>query len=507
MKKVYTVFLAALMSVSLVHAELWMPAIFSDHMVLQREQANPVWGTAEPGQTVTVSIAGQRHETRADSEGNWRVELAPLPAGGPHELSVEAADRRAFEDVLVGEVWFCSGQSNMQWSVERSNAAAIEIASANHPEIRLISVPRKGTQVPQRDFKGAWEVCSPETVREFSAVGYFFGRRLHNALGVPVGLVDLSWGGSAAEAWVPREALEADPRYAEYLAENDREVDGYTDAVHAEKTAAWEEAVAAWEAEGREGRRPRAPRDPRYSNKRPGNIFNGVVHPVIGYGLRGNIWYQGESNTGREPQTYGHLFPLVIDTLRAEWGQGEFPFYWVQLADYREESPVPQDEGWARLRELQTMTLDAVENGGQAVIIDVGEGRDIHPRDKHTVANRLVRIALARDYGFDIPYQSPRFASLEVEGDRATVRFDHVTEQGLYAFDTTTVQGFAVAGEDRVFHWAEARIAGPDQDKVEVWSEAVPNPVAVRYAWGQNPVSNLYDREGLPVTPFRTDDW
>lgn len=484
-----------------------MPAIFTDHMVLQRELANPVWGTAVPGQAVTVTIDGQSVTTKADEAGNWRVELAPLPAGGPHQLAVEAGTVRVIDDVLVGEVWFCSGQSNMEWPVEKSNEAAIEIVSANHAQIRFLKVPRVGTQEPQRDFEGAWSVCSPESVGQFSAVGYFFGRRLHEALGVPVGLVDLSWGGSAAEAWIPRELLEGDPRYTNRLAQIDAALEGYTDAVHAEKVAEWEQAVADWESSGREGRRPREPRDPRYDNKRTGNIYNGVVHPVLGYGLRGNIWYQGESNTDRDPRTYDHLFPLVIETLRERWGHGDFPFYWVQLADFRAESPEPQDEGWARLREHQTMTLDAVSNGGQAVIIDVGEGRDIHPRDKHTVANRLARIALARDYGFDVNYQSPRYESMRVEDGRATITFKHVTDQGLYAFDTSEVHGFAVAGEDRVFKWAEAKIVGERKDQVEVWSDEVPNPVAVRYAWAQNPVCNLYDREGLPVTPFRTDDW
>lgn len=505
MSKLLRYLILFLLGLNLAQAELWLPAIFSDHMVLQREQANPVWGAAEPMQMVTVGIAGQVHTVQADAAGNWRVKLAPLPAGGPHQLVVEAGERRVIEDVLVGEVWFCSGQSNMQWTVQKSNEAAIERASANFPEIRFIKVPRKGTQVPQRDFEGAWAVCSPERVGDFSAVGYFFGRRLHHALGVPVGLVDLSWGGSGAEAWVPRESLEEDPRYASFVEQQDALVGAYSDAVHAEKLAEWKQKYAAWEAKGREGRRPREPRDPRFDNKRPGNIYNGVVLPVAGYGLRGNIWYQGEANTDREPRTYDHLFPLVIKTMREVWGQGDFPFYWVQLADFRAESPEPQDEGWARLREHQTMTLDAVPNGGQAVIIDVGEGRDIHPRDKQTVANRLARIALARDYGFDIHYQSPRYASMEVVDGRVLVDFDHVTEQGLYAFDTREVRGFAVAGDDRVFHWAEAKIVGKDQ--VEVWSEEVPNPVAVRYAWAQNPVCNLYDREGLPVTPFRSDDW
>ena len=229
-----------------------------------------------------------------------------------------------------------------------------------------------------------------------------------------------------------------------------------------------------------------------------------MVHPTIGYGIRGFIWYQGESNAERAID-YAHLFPLMIQTLRDKWGQGDFPFYWVQLADFQDESAEPQDHGWAYLRESQAKTLDLLPNTGQAVIIDACEGRDIHPRNKQTVANRLARIALARDYGFDMSYQSPRFTEMTPEVGKAILTFSPLSSGGLYAFDTKEVKGFAIAGEDRQFVWADAKIVGKDQ--VKVWSDAVPNPVAVRYAWGVNPVCNLYDRNGLPVTPFRTDDW
>ncbi len=489
-----------------VRAELWMPSIFSDHMVLQRAQANPVWGAAEPGATVTVSIGNQHHEATACAEGNWRVHLEALPAGGPHQLRVSAGNELIFEDVLIGEVWFCTGQSNMAWPVRRANEAAIEIASANHPQMRLIKVPHVGTQTPQRDFEGAWMVCAPETVADFSAVGYLFGRRIHDALGVPVGMVDLSWGGSAAEAWVPRERLEPFEKYDSYLKRSDHRVEGYTDAFHATRVADWQAAVAAWEASGREGREPRYPRDPRYDNKRPGNIFNGVVHPVLGYGLRGMLWYQGEENASRN-QTYAHLSALVIENFRERWGQGTFPFYWVQLASFRARNPEPEDTRWARLREQQTATLDLVENGAQAVIIDAGEALDIHPGDKHTVANRLARIALARDYGFDVPYQSARYAAMTVADGRVTLTFEHMEARSFQTIDVPQPMGFALAGEDRVFHWAEARIVGENDDQIEVWSEAVADPVAVRFGWADNPAFNLFDNAGLPVTPFRTDDW
>lgn len=506
--KPYTITLALSLAFSLIctaaTAAVSVPSLFTDHMVLQRDLENPVWGKADPGEKVTVEIAGQAHSATADANGEWTVTLAPLTAGGPHELVIRGENTLTLTDVLVGEVWFCSGQSNMQWPVSNSNHAELEIASANYPEIRLLTVPLKGRQEAQDDFDSRWRICSPETVPGFSAVGYFFGRRLHNTLGVPVGLIDNAWGGSSAEAWVPREVLEAFPRYEAYIASYDERCEGYTDEVHAQKVAEWKEAVAEWEKNGSRGGKPRAPGDPRYDQHRPGNIYNGMIHPTVGYGIRGFIWYQGEANAGRA-EDYAHLFPLMIRTLRDSWGQGDFPFYWVQLADYQSESPEPQDHAWAHLRESQTKTLDALPHTGQAVIIDAGEGRDIHPRDKQTVANRLARIALARDYGYDMSHQSPRFTEMTTEEGQVLLTLGPVSGGGLYAFDTPEVKGFAIAGEDRRFVWAEAEIVGKDQ--VKVWSDAVPNPVAVRYAWGVNPVCNLYDRNGLPVTPFRTDEW
>jgi len=487
-----------------LQAEVSLPNIFGDHMVLQREIQNPVWGKAEPGEKVTVSIGGQQHETSADDKGRWRLKLDPLAAGGPYELTVQGENTLTFKDVLVGEVWFCSGQSNMQFRLVNSNDADVEIASANYPQIRLLRVPSVGRQEPQDNFKGEWEVCSPEAVKDFSSVGYFFGRRLHQTLGVPVGLVNNAWGGSSAEAWVPREVLEADSRYAAYIKDRDKKCEGYTDEVQAERVAEWKVQTAEWENNGKQGSKPSYPSDPRYDQHRPGNIYNGVLNPTIGYGLRGVIWYQGESNAGHA-KSYGHLFPLVIQTMRDAWGQGDFPFYWVQLADFTAESEQPQDHGWSHLREAQTMTMDVLPNTGEAVIIDLGEGRDIHPRKKQAVANRLVRWALAKDYGYDMACQSPRYSDMTIEGNTVTLTFDPVSSGGLYTFDVNEPLGFAIAGEDKQFVWAKAKLVG--QNQVQVWSDAVEQPVAVRYAWAANPVCNLYDRNGLPVTPFRTDEW
>jgi sialate O-acetylesterase len=387
----------------------------------------------------------------------------------------------------------------MQWPVSAADDADLEIRTAKFPQIRLITVPNKGTQEPQKDFQGKWQVCSPESVPGFSAVGYFFGRQLYETLGVPIGLINDAWGGSACEAWVPRERLAADPKYKDLLASWEEREKNY-----AEAKKAFEDEVAKAKAEGKPAPNPgRNPDGLMRGNSRPGNIFNGVLLPTIGYGIRGVIWYQGESNAGRAYQ-YRDLFPLMIQTWRELWGQGDFPFYWVQLADFMEEKPEPVDSAWAELREAQTMTLKRLPRTGEAVIIDLGEGKDIHPRNKQGVAKRLARWALAKDYGVDVPYQSPTYKSMEKKDGKVVLTFEHV-DGGFRPFDVAAPRGFAIAGADRKFVKAEAKVVGPD--KVEVWSPQVAQPEAVRYAWADNPVCNLYSARGLPTTPFRTDDW
>lgn len=478
--------LALSLGLAPARADVTMPQIFGSHMVLQRDQKDKVWGWAEPREEVTVQIAGQTKTAKADGDGAWAVQLDPLPAGGPHTMTVKGKNTLSFDDVLIGEVWLCSGQSNMQFEVGQANDGDLETLTADYPKIRLISVPQVGTQEPQKDFQGKWEPCTPETARHFSAVGFFFGRTLYQALDVPIGLIDDSWGGSAAEAWVRRDLLEKDPKYKDLL-------------------ASWAEREQQYEKiKGEESKQSKGLEGLMRGNHRPGNIYNGVLKPTIGYGIRGAIWYQGESNAGRAYQ-YRDLFPLMIQSWRDEWGIGDFPFYWVQLADFLAEKPEPADSAWAELREAQTMTMDRLSNTGQAVIIDLGEGRDIHPRNKQGVANRLVRWALAKDYSIDVPYQSPSYQSMEKHGNVVVLSFDHAGEGGLYAFDTPELQGFTIAGEDKVFHPAQAKIVAPNQ--VEVWSDEVTAPVAVRYGWADNPVVNLYGRNGLPATPFRTDDW
>ncbi len=477
----------------MARADVSLPNIFGDHMVLQQQHENRVWGKAAPGEQVTVSIGDQAHKATAGDDGNWQVSLRPLPVGGPYELNVQGNNKVTVSDVLVGEVWICSGQSNMEWRVNNSNDPDMVKAAANYPTIRMINYPNTGSQEPIWTHEGVdWMVCSPETVGEFSAVGYFFGRQLQNTLGdVPIGLINNSWGGSACDAWINRDLLTADESYKPTL---DR---------WRGMEAQYEELAAVSEPNEQQERQLNGLRRQMRGNHRPANIYNGVLKSHLGYGIKGAIWYQGESNASRAYQ-YREMFPLMIQNWRDVWQQGDFPFYFVQLADFRDESADPQESDWAELREAQTMTLAKLPNTGQAVITDLGEAHDIHPKDKQNVAKRLARWALAKDYGIGIPYRSPEFKSAEVKGNRIIVTLDHVGG-GLDTFDVRRPVGLAVAGEDKVFKWAEGKIVG--KDRIEVWSTDVASPVAVRYAWADNPVCNLQSREGLPVTPFRSDDW
>ena len=406
-------------------ADVKLPAIIGPHMVLQRGQEDRLWGWADPGERVTVKVADQTKRARADDDGKWTVTLDPLEAGGPYTLTFVGKNTITIGDVLVGEVWLCSGQSNMEWPVASANDADLEIRTANYPEIRLISVPKVGTQEPKDDFEGEWKVCSPETVGDFSAVGYLFGRRLHQALGVPVGLIDDSWGGSACEAWIRRDLLEDDPKYRSLMDRWDQIESNVSKAQgeYEKKLADWKEAAAKARAEGKQPpRQPQSPDAVLRGNARPGNIYNGVLKPTIGYGIRGAIWYQGETNASRAYQ-YRDLFPLMIQSWRDEWGIGDFPFYWVQLADFRPEKPEPADSDWAELREAQTMTMAKLPNTGQAVIIDLGEAQDIHPRNKQDVANRLARWPLARRIRPRHPVPEP---DVPIDGDEGEQGRPHV---------------------------------------------------------------------------------
>jgi len=491
-----------------LRAELKLPAIIGPHMVLQQKQADPVWGWDNPGTKVTVAFAGQTKTAVAGPDGKWTVKLDPMPANDRSQSMTITTDAQKLEikDVLIGEVWMCSGQSNMGFRLQDEWNGDLEAAASKLPNLRLIRVPNVGRQELQTDFQGAWTNATPETAARFSAVGFLYGRYLHQILGVPVGLIDNSWGGSAAEAWVRRASLEQDSRFAELMTRTvKQEAYEQSDKAKADYAAAMKKYQAAAAQAKAAGlpipRAPESPADWLVGRSRPGNIFNGMVFPTRGYGIKGVIWYQGESNAGRAAE-YAQLFPFLIEQWRKEWNQGDFPFYWVQLANYLKRPAQPGEaSNWAELRESQTRTL-SLPNTGQAVIIDVGEGKNIHPKDKHDVAARLVRWALVKDYGFKLPYHSPEFKSLEIKGGKAVVTLD-CFGSSLRTFDVAEAVGFAVCGTDQAWHWASGKLLGTD--RVELTCAEVKNPVAVRYAWANNPACNLTSLEGLPVTPFRTD--
>lgn len=487
-------------------ADVRLPAVFTDNAVLQRDIPVPVWGWADQGEQVTVKVGNQCKAATPDASGKWTVKLDPLPVGGPLTLTISGKNTITLKNVLVGEVWICSGQSNMQMSVSGVVRAKEEIAAANYPKIRLISVPQRGTAAPQDDFKGSWVECSPKTVGGFSAAGYFFGRELFKNLDVPVGLIHCSFGGSSCETWIKRSVLAAEPCFKPMLERYDQQLASYNEAAakanYEKQVAAWKKAVAKAKAAGKEAPKPpRGPSDPHTNNQSPANLYNGMLYPVLPYGLRGAIWYQGETNAGRAYQ-YRTLFPTLIKSWRAEWQEGEFPFYFVQLANFMGTRPEPSDSAWAELREAQSLTLKLPATG-QAVIIDIGEGNNIHPKNKQDVGKRLAVWALAKTYGKDVVYSGPIYKSHEIQGDKVVLSFDSLGG-GLVAKGGDKLKGFAIAGSDKKFAWADARIEG---DKIVVSSPKVTSPVAVRYAWADNPECNLYNQAGIPASPFRTDTW
>lgn len=497
--------LVGLLSSATTWADIRLPSIIGDNMMLQSGEKAPLWGWADPGETVSLSVSWHRMErrVRADADGQWMFKVKTPPAGGPYEIMLAGKNTIKLKNILVGEVWVCSGQSNMQMTVQSSANATEEIGAAKYPKIRLFSVARKVTDTPQTDCTGSWVECSPETVPGFSAVGYFFGRKLHEGLKTPIGLIHTSWGGTPAEAWTSGPMMKTDPDFAPILKRYNDAVANYPQAMvtYKEKTQEWQKAVEQAKAEGKRApRKPYAPFGPGHPHS-PSGLYNAMIAPLIPYAIQGAIWYQGESNASRAYQ-YRKLFPAMIESWRKNWDQGRFPFLFVQLANFREIKDEPVESDWAELREAQTMTLE-LPNTGMATIIDIGDAKDIHPKNKQDVGKRLALWALAQTYGRDGVYSGPLYKSMEAKDGKIALRFDHVGG-GLVAQGSESLKGFAIAGVDRKFVWAEAKIKG---NTVVVGSDAVSEPVAVRYAWADNPVCNLYNKAGLPASPFRTDTW
>jgi len=480
-------------------ADIRLPAIIGDNMVLQCNKKVSIWGWADPGEKVGVSVSWHRMKwaVTADGDGRWRFTMAAPDVGGPYQITLTGKNTITLRNILVGEVWVGSGQSNMQMSVRSSAHAENEIANATYPKIRLFTVERTVADTPQQDCTGSWVECSPETVPGFSAVAYFFGRELHKQLDVPVGLIHTSWGGTPAEAWTSRPTLEDNPNFEPILKRHEGFLGpvGNLQQQYEERLERWKEAIKRAK---NPPRRPKAPFGLGYPS--PSGLYNAMIAPLIPYAIQGAIWYQGESNAGRAYQ-YRELFPAMIQCWRRDWGQGDFPFLFVQLANFMAQKPEPGDSAWAELREAQLMTLE-LPNTGMAVIIDIGEARDIHPKNKQDVGKRLALWALANTYGKKIVYCGPLYESMERKGKNVVLHFNHIGG-GLVA-QGDDLKGFAIAGQGRKFVWADARIEG---DTVVVSSDEVSQPVAVRYAWADNPLCNLYNKAGLPASPFRTDTW
>jgi len=492
-------------------AELRLPSLFGSHMVLQREQPVPVRGRAHPGATVTVSIRDQTRQAIAAEDGRWTVTLSALTLGNPATMTVASGDQtRVFSDVLVGEVWICSGQSNMFWPVAQCLDPDLETAAARYSQLRLFQVPISASAEPQEDVQAQWKLCSPESVTTFSAVAYFYGRTLQSVLQVPVGLIHTSVGGTPAEAWTPATTLKTSEQLRPMVEKWERKAAEYDPVADGR---AREKAMAAWklrtERAKTQGKRAPFPPfflgDPKSSLLTPGALYNAMVKPLAPYAVRGAIWYQGESNVQRAWQ-YRTLMPALIRSWRETWHQDHFPFYMVQLANFHRIEDEPGDSDWAELREAQMLTAATLPDVGVACITDLGEATDVHPKNKQDVGKRLARLALSDVYGYAdrITRNGPVYRSVSFADDRATLIFDTLGSE-LSSWYQDPLKGFAISGADRKWVWAECEITGPDT--VDVWHEDVTEPVAVRYNWANNPQGNLYNKHLLPAYPFRTDDW
>ena len=514
--------IAAIVSSSL-HADVKPNSLFTDGAVLQRGQPVPVWGTARDGEKVTVEFANQKATTTAAADGKWSVSLKPLKAGGPFSMTIIGDNSVTVNNLLVGEVWVCSGQSNMEWPFVRAHNAKEEGPKATFPKIRMFTVERKPSLKPLVEAAGTWVECSPETVGNFSAVGYFFARDLYQKLGIPVGMIHTSWGGTPAQSWMSVEGFGADPELQGYAATASRKHANYDAAAAAypaqleefkSKTKEWsetigkdyQEALKSWDEATAQAKQagqalpqkpapaspqPKAPADPVGGAYFPTTLYGGMLAPIIPYGIKGAIWYQGEANA-REAKQYRTLFPAMIADWRARWKQGNFPFFFVQIAPFEDQPP--------EIREAQFLTLAKVKNTAMAVTTDVGNATDIHPTQKEPVGQRLALAARALAYGEKIEYSGPLYDSMTTKGEEIAIKFNHIGS-GLVAKDGE-LKGFTIAGEDKKFVPAQAKIQG---SAVIVSAEGVAAPKAVRYGWANVPDVNLFNQEGLPASPFRTD--
>jgi sialate O-acetylesterase len=484
----------------LLAADVRLPALLSDHMVLQADKPIHLWGWASPGEKIEAKFRSQSASATANADGRWSLYLAPESAGGPDTVEISGANKLTIKDVLVGEVWVGSGQSNMVFPLRNADNAEKEIAAADFPDIRLFKVKLATSATPKDDVEGEWALCSPKTAEGFSAVGYFFARHLHEKAGKPFGVIQSAWGGTPAQAWTPFRDLDGDPALHPLLDKWAGIEAAYPRAMarYDEQLAKWKEAAEARESDKTPARQPQPPRGPGHQHQ-PTVLYNAMIAPLTPFPIRGVIWYQGENNANSEEgYIYERLFRTMIESWRREWSIGSLPFLFVQLANY---GRVPETSQWPELRESQTKTLGLTDTG-MAVTIDVGNPTNIHPTNKQDVGLRLALAARAIAYGeHDLVYSGPIYRQMTSEQGRLRLWFDHVGS-GLVLRDGG--KGFQVAGPDGRFHLAEAAV---DHGAIVVSSPHVPHPIAARYAWAADPAVSLLNEEGLPASPFRTDDW
>ena len=475
MKKIACLLIITIFGAIHAKAFIVLPDVITDNMVLQQQDETTFWGKAAPGKKLTVSPSWNNKVYTAiiDADGNWKLKIKTPVAGGPYRISLNDGELLVLKNVMVGEVWLCSGQSNMEMPLAswgKIKDYEKEIANANYPNIRILKVKKTISSQPQQDFKSntmGWQECSPSTISDFSATAYFFARRIVRDKKIAIGLIDATWGGTVIESWTSAEAI--------------GKVDVFTDT------------VAKFQS---------MPSTIKLSNpNKPTLLFNGMINPFLSVAIKGVIWYQGESNNSRAYQ-YRELFPLMINDWRAKFNRPNLPFLYVQLANFQAVSPTPVDATWAELREAQAMALK-LPFTGMAVAIDIGETADIHPKNKQDVGNRLALIALKRIYKEKLIDEGPVYSTSKVEDGQMVINFKS-SGSALKTSDGKEITGFAIAGSDKRFYWATGKIQG---NNIILSAKEVKNPVAVRYAWANNPVCNLVNEAGLPASPFRTDDW
>jgi sialate O-acetylesterase len=501
---VLLLWLAACGPAAVAMADVKLPGIFGTNMALQAGREVNVWGWADPGEEVRVAIDGLQATATAAADGTWRVKLPAHAPGGPHVLEVSGKNQIRLENVVYGQVWLNAGQSNMYWPVRLCKDAEAETAKADDPDLRLFTVTEAAAEEPLSDLKGKWDVCTPKTAAVFSGVAYFFGRRLRQDLGQPVGLIAASVGNSRINLWIPHASLRRDEDYPVML--------GRSDAMkkdHDALVAKWEQDLAAWKERAKPDEKP--PVKPQANppfvqrNDALGTRHHGMISPLGPLALAGVNWYQGESNVDRGVQ-YFRLLPLLIASLRSQFESPQLPVMVVQLPNMHGPDPKPPANAiWSEVRAAQAATAAADPDVGLAVTIDIGnlpnESPVIHPANKQDVGDRLARKALAIVYGKDLVHSGPTYKTHAVEGGKLRITFDD-TQGGLVTNDGKAPRAFTLAGRDDVQHWADAVIDG---DSVVLSSPNVPEPVWARYAWTNNPNANLYGKAGLPAAPFRTD--